>query len=60
MNPPVELTAPDITRWRAGNAGVDWVHRFEAGAEGPVVMVQALAHGTESCWRRASGRAAAR
>ncbi len=49
MNPPVELTAPDIARWRAGHAGVDYVHRFESGAEGPVVMVQALTHGNEIC-----------
>lgn len=49
MNPPVELTAPDIARWRAGHAGVDYVHRFDSGAEGPVVMVQALTHGNEIC-----------
>jgi predicted deacylase len=49
MNPPVELTAPDIARWRAGPAGVDYVHRFESGAAGPVVMVQALTHGNEIC-----------
>ncbi len=49
MNPPVELTAPDITRWRAGNTGVDWVHRFTADEPGPSVMVQALTHGNEIC-----------
>ena len=26
---PVELTPPDIAPWRAGNTGVDFVHRFE-------------------------------
>jgi predicted deacylase len=49
MNPPVELIPPDITRWRAADTGVDYVHRFESGAEGPVVMVQALTHGNEIC-----------
>lgn len=49
MNPPVELSPPDIGRWRAGNAGVDHVHRLESGVDGPVVMVQALTHGNEIC-----------
>ncbi|MBE0549407.1 MAG: succinylglutamate desuccinylase/aspartoacylase family protein, partial [Rubrivivax sp.] len=47
--PPVELTPPDITRWRAGNTGVDHVHRYEAPLPGPNVMVQALTHGNEIC-----------
>ncbi len=47
--PPVELAAPDIARWRAGNAGVDHVHRLRAEAPGPVVHVQALTHGNEIC-----------
>ncbi len=45
----VELRAPDIGRWRAGNTGVDWVHRFESGQPGPQVLVQALTHGNEIC-----------
>lgn len=48
-SPPVELRAPDITRWRDGNTGVPWVHRFEADAPGPNVLVQALTHGNEIC-----------
>ncbi len=47
--PPVELTAPDIGRWRAGNTGVDFVHRLEGPEPGPVVHVQALTHGNEIC-----------
>ena len=47
--PPVELAAPDIARWRAGNTGVDHVHRLRADAPGPVVHVQALTHGNEIC-----------
>ena len=46
---PVELSAPDIRPWRAGNTGVDFVHRFEAAVPGPNVMVQALTHGNEIC-----------
>ena len=45
----VELTPPDITPWRAGNTGVDFVHRLEASLPGPNVMVQALTHGNEIC-----------
>ncbi len=46
---PIELSAPDIERWRAGNAGVDFVHRFNSGRPGPSVLVQALTHGNEIC-----------
>ena len=47
--PPVELQAPDITPWKQGNTGVDYVHAFEAGRPGPNVLVQALTHGNEIC-----------
>ena len=47
--PAVELSPPDITLWRAGNTGVDFVHRFDAADPGPTVMVQALTHGNEIC-----------
>jgi predicted deacylase len=46
---PIELQAPDITRYRAGNTGVEWVHRFDSGRPGPRVLVQALTHGNEIC-----------
>ena len=62
MNAPaVEFTPSDITRWRAGNTGVDYVHAFDSGLAGPRVMVQALTHGNEICgaialdWLLASG-----
>lgn len=45
----IELTAPDIARWRAGNTGVDHVWRLDSGRPGPRVMVQALTHGNELC-----------
>ena len=46
---PIEIQAPDITRWREGNVGVDYVHVFDSGQPGPVVHVQALTHGNEIC-----------
>lgn len=47
--PPLELKAPDIERWRHGNAGVEWVHVVDSGLPGPDVMLQALTHGNEIC-----------
>jgi len=46
---PVELEAPDISAWRAGNTGVDYVSVLDSGKPGPNVMVQALTHGNEIC-----------
>ena len=47
--PVIEVLASDIAAFARGNTGVDYVHRFEAGAAGPVVMVNALTHGNELC-----------
>jgi len=47
--PPIELQAPDISRWRSGHAGIDWLHVVDSGVPGPNVMVQALTHGNEIC-----------
>lgn len=50
MNPrPIELRPPDISRYRAGNTGVEYVHTLESGRPGPNVMLQALTHGNEYC-----------
>ena len=46
---PIELLAPDITRWRRSDTGVDYVHVLDSGQPGPNVMVQALTHGNEIC-----------
>lgn len=43
------LPLPDLSRWRAGNTGVEGVWRFEAGQPGPHVAVTALVHGNELC-----------
>jgi predicted deacylase len=46
---PVEIAPPDIKAYRAGNAGVDYVHVLDSGRAGATVMVQALTHGNEFC-----------
>ena len=43
----IELSPPDISGYRKGNTGVDYVHRLDSGKPGPNVMVQALTHGNE-------------
>jgi len=46
---PVELTPPDISPYKDGNAGIDYVTTFHSGRPGPHVMVNALTHGNELC-----------
>jgi predicted deacylase len=46
---PLEILPPDITPYRTGNRGVDYVHVFDSGRPGPRVLVQALTHGNEIC-----------
>jgi predicted deacylase len=46
---PIELSAPDITPYRKGNAGVEYVSVLDSGTPGPNVMIQALTHGNEFC-----------
>ncbi|HEU4921616.1 MAG TPA: M14 family metallopeptidase [Burkholderiales bacterium] len=43
----IEIKPPDISRYRSGNTGVDYVHVMDSGKPGPSVMVQALTHGNE-------------
>ncbi len=45
----IEISPPDISGYKTGNAGVDYVHVFDSGKSGPTVMVQALTHGNEYC-----------
>jgi predicted deacylase len=46
---PVELTAPDITPYAAGNTGTPYIWSFDSGTPGPHVMISALVHGNEIC-----------
>ena len=43
----VDLAAPDISAWLAGNTGVTGFTTFESGRPGPHVVVTALTHGNE-------------
>src|ERR1700722_19833400 len=45
----VELTPPDISAYRAGNTGVEYVTTFTASEPGPHVAVLSLTHGNEIC-----------
>jgi len=46
---PVELPPPDISAYRAGNTGVDYVHSIRSGSTGPAVAITAIVHGNEPC-----------
>ena len=46
---PVNVTAPDLSPYRVGNAGVDYVTTIDSGQSGPHVMLSALVHGNELC-----------
>jgi predicted deacylase len=43
----IEISPPDISAYRNGNTGVNYVHALDSGKPGPTVMVQALTHGNE-------------
>ena len=45
----VELSPPDISAYRQGNSGVEYVTTFDSGKPGPHVMVNAVTHGNELC-----------
>ena len=47
--PPLEVLPRDLSAYRAGNTGIDYVHRFESGKPGPHLLVNALTHGNEIC-----------
>jgi len=46
---PIKLSAPDISAYKAGNTGLDYVTTFDSGAPGPHAMVTAVVHGNEIC-----------
>ncbi|MBX3586688.1 MAG: succinylglutamate desuccinylase/aspartoacylase family protein [Ramlibacter sp.] len=47
--PVFEVLPRDLSAYRRGNVGVDYVHRFESGRPGPHVLVNGLTHGNEFC-----------
>ena len=46
---PVELIALDISPYRRGNTGTDYVTTLDSGTSGPHVMLSAIVHGNELC-----------
>ena len=55
--PAIEVMPRDLSAYRQGNVGVDYVHRFESGVPGPHVLVNALTHDDEFCGMVAACRA---
>ena len=45
----VNIEAPDISPYREGNTGIDYVTTLDSGASGPHVMLSAVVHGNELC-----------
>ena len=45
----LEILPPDITPYRKGNTGIEYVTTFDSGKIGPHVVVNALTHGNELC-----------
>lgn len=50
----LEVLPRDLSAYRAGNTGIDYVHRFESGRPGPRVLINALTHGNELCGAEAA------
>jgi len=46
---PIEIEAPDLAPYAAGNAGIPYMMSFCAAAPGPHVVLNALMHGNEIC-----------
>lgn len=46
---PVDLVAPDISAYRSGNTGIEFVTTLDSGAPGLHVMINAVTHGNEIC-----------
>ncbi len=44
---PVDLSPPDIERYREGNTDIEFVTTFDSGRPGPRVLVTAITHGNE-------------
>lgn len=47
--PLIELVPPDLSAYRQGNTGIDYVWSFASSEPGPHVVLNALTHGNEIC-----------
>lgn len=45
----VDLSPPDISAYKAGNTGIEYITTFDSGQPGPHVMINAVTHGNELC-----------
>ncbi|MBL4666672.1 MAG: succinylglutamate desuccinylase/aspartoacylase family protein [Sneathiella sp.] len=43
----MEIQAPDISPYKQGNTGVDYITTYDSGVEGPHLMISAVVHGNE-------------
>ncbi len=48
-NYSLELSPVDISPYKSGNTGIDYVTEFDSGRPGPHVMLSAVVHGNELC-----------
>jgi predicted deacylase len=46
---PINIEAPDISPYRKGNTGIDYISTLDSGKSGPHVMLSAIVHGNELC-----------
>jgi len=46
---PVNIEPPDISPYREGNTGVEYVTTFDSGRSGAHAMLSAIVHGNELC-----------
>lgn len=47
--PNFEVLPRDLSAYRKGNTGIDYVHRIDSGKPGPHVLINGLTHGNEFC-----------
>ena len=47
--PVFEVLPRDLSAYKRGNTGIDYVHRIDSGVPGPNVLINALTHGNEFC-----------
>ena len=45
----IEISHRDLSPYRKSNTGVDYIHTFDSGRDGPHIMINALTRGNELC-----------
>lgn len=45
----VQLSPPDISKYKNGNTGIEYIWTFDSGSPGPHACVTAVVHGNELC-----------